>query len=261
MQIGAMNHPAHDPVAEIDWIGDVGFDFVDFTLEPPAADPDRIDVAAVRAALDGHSLGVVAHTAYYLPLASPFASIRQACLGEFRKALDVAHRIGATVMNTHFDKPPKFFTDRQIVEWHGEVLGPLCAEAAEVGVAIVLEHVPFGGVNQLELIERVLEGAPLLRFHLDSGHAKLERGYDRWDEYLDRLGSNLAHVHLSDNDGTADQHLPLGSIPRSTTDWPNHIHKLRASGYNGTITLEVFAPERDHLLLSRDLLRKWWEGA
>jgi sugar phosphate isomerase/epimerase len=184
-----------------------------------------------------------------------------ACPGEFRKALKAAHGIGATVVNTHFDKPPKFFTDRQVVGWHTEVLGPLCEEAAEVGVTIVLEHVPFGGAKQLELIESILERVPLLRFHLDSGHAKLERGYDRWDEYIERLGSKLVHVHLSDNDGTADQHLPLGSAPRSTINWPEHIHKLKASGYDGTITLEVFAPEKEHLLLSRDLLRNWWEGA
>ena len=33
MQIGVMNHPARDPVGEIEWIGTNGFDFVDFTLE------------------------------------------------------------------------------------------------------------------------------------------------------------------------------------------------------------------------------------
>ena len=115
MQVGVMNHPARDPVQEIDWIGHNGFDFVDFKLEPPAAAPEEIDVDAIRASLDRHKLGVVAHTAYYLPLASPFASIRQACLSEFTKALTAAHRIGATVMNTHFDKPPKFFTDRQVI--------------------------------------------------------------------------------------------------------------------------------------------------
>ena len=87
MQIGAMNHPARNPVAEIDWFGEHGFDFVDFTLEPPAADPDQIDVAAIIAALDRHHLGVVAHTAYFLPLASPFAAIRQACLGELRRGV------------------------------------------------------------------------------------------------------------------------------------------------------------------------------
>lgn len=261
MQIGAMNHPARDPLAEIGWIGRNGFDFVDFTLEPPAADSQHIEVDAVRGALDRHGLGVVAHTAYYLPLASPFVGIRQACLSEFRRALKAAHRIGATVMNTHFDKPPKFFSDRQTVEWHVEVLRPLCDEAAEVGLTIVLEHIPSAGSNQLAMVADCLEKIPLLRFHLDSGHAKVERDYDRFDEYVDRLGDKLMHVHLSDNDGTADQHLPLGAVVRNPTDWPAHIKKLKASGYDGTITLEVFSEEKEHLLSSRDLLKRWWDEA
>ena len=121
------------------------------------------------------------------------------------------------------------------------------------------KHIPFGGNNQLETICNLLDEVPLLAFHLDSGHAKLERGYDRWDEYIDRLGEKLRHVHLSDNDGTADQHLPLGAVPRSRTNWGEHIRKLKASGYDATITLEVFSPEKEHLLVSRDLLRSWWE--
>ena len=261
MQIGVMNHPARDPVEEINWIAHNGFDFVDFTLEPPAADPDDIDVDAIRSALDRLDLGVVAHTAYYLPLASPFASIRHTCLEEFRRALQAANRIGAKVMNTHFDKPPKFFSEQDTVNWHVEVLGPLCEDAAQLGVTVVLEHVPFAGGNQLEMISAILDKLPLLRFHLDSGHAMLERGHDRWNEYLDHLGHKLLHVHLSENDGSSDQHLPLGSAPRSTTDWPSHIKQLKATGYDGTITLEVFAPEREHLLLSRDLLKAWWDGS
>ena len=59
MQIGAMNHPARNPLEEIDWFGRHGFDFVDFTLEPPGADPGQIDPQAERAALDRHGLGVV----------------------------------------------------------------------------------------------------------------------------------------------------------------------------------------------------------
>jgi sugar phosphate isomerase/epimerase len=76
--------------------------------------------------------------------------------------------------------------------------------------------------------------------------------------YLEALGNRLRHVQLSDNDGTADQHLPLGAVTRSHTDWPAHIAKLRASGYDETITLEVFSPSREYALLSRDLLRSWW---
>jgi sugar phosphate isomerase/epimerase len=261
MQIGVMNHPSRSPLDEIEWIGNHGFDFVDFTLEPPAADPDQIDADAIRAALDRHHLGVVAHTAWFIPLSSPFASLRQACLDEFRKALAVAHRIGAPVMNTHFHKPPKSFHHEQIVEWHVEVLSRLCEEAAAVGITIMLEHVPRGGHDQLENIVGIMRKISSLRFHLDSGHALLERAYDRWNEYLERLGHLLLHVHLSENDGTADQHLPLGATARHTTDWPERIKRLRATGYDGTITLEVFSPHREYLLLSRDLLRKWWTEA
>jgi len=261
MKVGAMNHPAKDPLDEIEWIGNNGFDFVDFTFEPPAADANRVDAVAVRAALKRHNLGVVAHTAWYLPYGTPFGGIREACLAEFLRVLPAAREIGATVLNVHYAKPPSFFPDEQVIGWHVEVLSRLCDEAAAVGVTIVLEHVPFAGSEQLEHIVAVTERVPLLRFHLDSGHAKLERGYDRWDEYLSALGGKLLHVHLSENDGTADQHLPLGSAPRSATKWPEHIRKLKATGYDGTITLEVFSPEKEYLFASRDLLRKWWDEA
>ncbi len=51
--------------------------------------------------------------------------------------------------------------------------------------------------------------------------------------------------------------LRLASI---LLDWPQHIRTFKAIGYDGTITLEVFAPEKGYLLLSRDLLRRWWEA-
>jgi sugar phosphate isomerase/epimerase len=70
MKIGAMNHPARNPLEEIEWIGRQGFDFVDFTLEPSAA-TDHIDPAAVRTALDRHGLDVVGHTAWFISLGSP----------------------------------------------------------------------------------------------------------------------------------------------------------------------------------------------
>jgi sugar phosphate isomerase/epimerase len=49
-----------------------------------------------------------------------------------------------------------------------------------------------------------------------------------------------------------------GVLQVMPADWPQHIKKLQAIGYNGTITLEVFPPQKEYLLLSRDLLRKWW---
>lgn len=158
MKIGAMNHPARDPLEEIEWFGTNGFDFVDFTLEPPAADPDLIEPRAVRAALERHSLGVVAHTAYFIPYGLPFARVREAGLEEFRRALTVAGQIGATVMNTHYSKAPPFFSPEQVIGWHVEVLGRLCDEAAHLGLTIVLEHVPLAAATNWRTSRRSWTG-------------------------------------------------------------------------------------------------------
>ena len=53
-----------------------------------------------------------------------------------------------------------------------------------------------------------------------------------------------------------DLHLPLGC---GTVDVRNGIEALKRCGYDGTITLEVFTPDRHYLEYSRDRLRQLWE--
>ena len=260
MKIGAMNHPARDPVDEIEWFGRNGFDFVDLSLEPPAADPAEVNVEGIRATLARYDLGVVAHAAYFIPISSPFPSLRRVALQELHRTLKVAHHVGAQMMTVHYYGIPPLFPPERYPEWHVEALRPLCAQAAEMGVTILLENAP-GLPGQLDHIAHILEAIPTLGFHLDSGHAHVEGGIDMFEKYLERVGGRLMHVHLSENDGSRDQHLPLNSVPRSGIDWPARIKRLKTGGYDGTITLEVFAPDHAYLLQSRDLLRQWWEAA
>lgn len=260
MQIGAMNHPARDPLEEIEWFGQNGFDFVDLTLEPPAADPADLDIQAIRTALASHNLDIVAHAAYFIPISSPFASLRRTALQEFQRTLETAARLGARMLTVHYRGIPPLFPAERCPEWHLEVLEPLCDQAAGLGMTVLLENAP-GLAGQIEHIARILETIPGLGFHLDSGHTQVEGGVDMFEAYLERFTGRLMHVHLSENDGSRDQHLPLGAVPKVEIDWPARIARLKASGYDGTISLEVFAPERAYLLQSRDLLRRWWEEA
>jgi sugar phosphate isomerase/epimerase len=249
MKIGLMNRPREDLLEEIGWIGKHHFDFVDLHLAPPAANPHEIYVSAVKETLEKHRLGVVVQTPAMIPLGSPLQAVRRVALEEFRCCLHVAQQIGAGTLSTHFAFPDGDFSVDEIVSWHIETLAPLCKEASEAGVEVLLENSSASGHHQFNFILSILDKLPGLGFHLSTGHAKLEVHYDRFAEYLQRLGKRLMHVQLSDNDGTADQHLPLGSAPRSTINWPQHIHQLKENGYDGTMTLKVFSPEMDYVLL------------
>src|SRR5947209_4179961 len=119
MLIGTMNHPGRDVLKEIEWIAQEGFDFIDLTLEPPMADPRRVNAKAIRAALDETGLQVVGHTAYYLPLCNPFESIRRAAVEELKVCVEAFAQIGARWMNVHPDAQApmhdrKFVIDRNL---------------------------------------------------------------------------------------------------------------------------------------------------
>ena len=104
MLIGTMNHPAHDVVEEIEWMAAMGLEFLDLTLEPPAAASWTVNPHVIRDALAKHGMQVVGHTPYYLPLGSPIEDLRRAAVCELRRCLEVFSLIGARWMNLHPDR-------------------------------------------------------------------------------------------------------------------------------------------------------------
>ena len=76
VRVGSMNSPFLPLADEIGRIARAGFEFVDLTLEPPEAWPVRPD--EVQRLVASAGLDVVGHTAYYLPIASPFPELRVA---------------------------------------------------------------------------------------------------------------------------------------------------------------------------------------
>ncbi|MBN1674699.1 MAG: sugar phosphate isomerase/epimerase [Kiritimatiellae bacterium] len=79
-----------------------------------------------------------------------------------------------------------------------------------------------------------LASSPHVRFTLDTGHANAG-GY--MYELLARHGAErLGFVHLNDNNGIDDEHLPPG---RGTIDWPRLLHALHTCGYAGALNFEL----------------------
>lgn len=259
MLVGAMNFPGRSVIKEIHRIAEDKFDFVDLTLEPPATWlPDGKEIARL---LDDLGLGVVGHTAWHLPIASPFKELRAQSRDLYKRGLDCFADAGVTLVNVHPDQRVPMHSLDQVRKMNADAISLLAEDAAQRGITLMVENLDrlFSDVTDLEAI---LDAVPEVGFHLDVGHANLRLGRgqkNRTKDLLAAFGDRLSHVHLSDNrGGEGDLHLPLGA---GAIDWAGVARTLRDAGWDGTVTLEVFSREREYLRMSRKLWLNWWSEA
>lgn len=257
MKIGAMNHPGRDVVSELRWMAELKLDFVDLTLEPPAACSSVIDIPQIKRALRDSGLGVVGHTAYYLPFCSPFKALRKAATEEFKRCCEIFGELGAKWVNVHPDRHAPFHDRAFMVEMNLECFSETLPVARAAGVGIMIENLP-GHYNTPAELGWFLDRMPELGVHLDIGHSNLNVAVNTCPEICAAYGKRLAHVHIHDNKGgSADLHLPIGA---GNIDWPVMIRALKRAGYHDTVTLEVFTEDRHFLAYSRDRLRDLWDA-
>ncbi len=258
MLIGTMNHPMNDVLDEIAWMGEMGLEFVDLTLEPPAAAAWKVNPDAILRALEQNNMQVVGHTAYYLPIANAFDEVRRAAVGELRRAMEVFSRLGVKYVNVHPDRYTPMHGRPFFVRRNLESLRELLDDAERLGLELMVENLP-GDFNTPRQLADLLDPLPQVGLHLDIGHANLQVAQNTTEEILAAYGDRLRHVHLHDNrGGHEDLHLPLGT---GSVDVTRAVRCLRSVDYDGTITLEVFTPDRRHLAYSRDVLRREWSRA
>ena len=251
-----MNFPGRSIKKEIHRIAGERFDFIDLTLEPPAAWVG--DGKEVGELIRDLGLEAVGHTAWYLPIASPFPELRRVARDLYKQSLDIFSDADIRLVNVHPDPRVPLAATAQVRAQNADAIRGLCEDASERGVSIMVENLDrlFAGVDDLGAI---FERVPEARFHLDVGHANLRLGLgetNRTQALLAAFRDRLSHVHVSDNRGGADDlHLPLGA---GFIDWRGAIRALKETGWDGTVTLEVFSREREHLLTSRRLWLEWW---
>lgn len=254
MRLGMMNNPRLDVCQETRWAAAHGFEFLDLTIEGPCADLEHIDFRLLRSILQDTGLGIVGHTAPYLFFASPVPGLRRAAVEHVARAFEPLASLGVRWVNVHLLAAPRMFGRDDFVRWSTDCLVQLAEQSAAYGLKIMAEHPPDPSVLLADM-RKILDTDDRLGFHLDIGHAHVA-GIDL-DDLLRSVGLRLAHVHMSDNRGRLDDHLPMGA---GRIDWPTTIRCLKSFGYDDAITLEVFTPDLDYLLLSAAKVRGWWQG-
>lgn len=182
------------------------------------------------------------------------------------RALELAARWGASLavvhpgarlyepyLSQHEPLRPFCLPREQYLRWSAEGLERLVRAATRWGLGLAVENMPpsrFMGTlgDQVDDLRWLLAEVPGLGFCLDVAHAHLSGGLEAW---LGALGHRAVHLHLSDNRGTGDDHLGLGS---GSVPWEDLPARLAALGFQGTVVLEVYS--RAELVASRRLLER-----
>ena len=257
MKLGAMTRPARTLDAEITWIGQNGFDFVDLRMEAPGAALEKINWRTVGQQLRAAELGVVCQAAAYLPTDSPSPLVRQAALDELRRSIDAAQLVGASLCITHFHGWPAYLADQEGYDYTKQLYDVLLKHGAERGVAVALENSPRN-LHQLKYFRQIFHRLPTLKLAYNIGHSNINtNATGQTREHLFAFAERLAHVRLSDNDGRAAQYLPPGAASSGGIDLAHELRTLRSFQYDGAITLQIDG-DRHWLLASAAWVRELW---
>jgi len=256
MRFGAMNNPMCDVVEEITSFAEMGFDFVDLTLEPEQTYSARVDVGKVARALERAGVFAVGHTAWYLPIASPFPEFRELALKELQRCMNVFRDLGVTKMNVHPHLRAPLHDEEWVIAHNTDAIARLADMAAGMDMTILVENMP--GFSRVSQIKPLMEAVDNVKFLLDCGHANLDTPYHRAEELLANFGHRLGHVHVSDNRGGHDDlHLPLGV---GNINWTHVTRLIKNTGYDDTTTIEVFGDDDDYLKMSLRKIKFLWEN-
>ncbi len=263
MKYGAMNFPIKPLLKEIEEIGEMGFDYVELTMDPPEATPQKIlaQKKAIKEILNRYEMGMIGHLPTFVLTSDLYESLRSASLQENFDALEAGAELGIEKVVLHpsiITGLGKLLMDR--TKGYGmEAIETILKKSISLGITICVENMfpQAHFLSQPPEFQPVFDAFPELRLTLDIGHANLGGGRNRSSDFIQRYGYRIGHVHANDNFGKEDNHLPIGA---GIIDFERILRELKETPYDDTITLEVFSRDREYLKISKDKIKRMWEA-
>lgn len=251
MKFGAMNNPRNSLIEEVELFSGYGLDYVELTIEAPQATPEI--VRGLKDELSAYDLPFIGHMPWFLQITSPYPKVREAFINEAEKVIDAAAELQMPYVTIHPDFLKLHRKSRYILDATADSLGKLSAKSQDKGVRLCFENFEkehFSADDMRKLFKRV----PALGFTLDVGHAFMGQGnVDHIRHLIKKFRDRLVNVHIHDNFGANDDHLPLGA---GKLDYGAVVSELKKAGYEGGMTLEIHSQDREYIKVSRDKLLK-----
>lgn len=180
-----------------------------------------------------------------LDISSPDESKRRISVKTILKSIAFCREISCPQLVIHISSSPGVKT-REELEVNREKavksLSEITELSSESGVEVLLENMALhpGHLRLGTEVEELLELVDLFKGKavsvcIDTGHSVLNK-HDPGED-IRRADRYLASLHINDNDGERDLHLPPGE---GVIDWPEVYNALKDVGYNGVFILEIY---------------------
>lgn len=192
-------------------------------------------------------LGITFHAPFYdLRPGALDERIRDVTAARLDQVFDLVplFRPRSVVCHAAFDRRYYVSNEEAWLENSIRTWTPILRRARELGTSLMIENVYEDGPDELKLLLEHLGGhaggdRASVGFCFDTGHwnAFSLSPLERW---MDAMGPFIGQVHLHDNDGSGDQHLPVGE---GTFPFHHFMDALKKTGRTPIVTIEPHTRE------------------
>jgi len=227
----------------VDHAADLGAEVFEVAVE----DPDLIDAADLRAALDRRGLGAVVCGAFGpgRDVGDPDPAVRAATLAYLARLTQLAEALGAGIVaGPAYGSVglARLLGAAERRAEHDRVVGALreaAHDAAARGVRLALEPLNRFETDRVNTVEQGLRlcddvGHDAVGLHLDTFHLHLEERDSGAAVRAAAAAGRLFHVHACEND--------RGVPGRGQVAWGAVADALVDVGYDGDVVIESFTP-------------------
>jgi sugar phosphate isomerase/epimerase len=256
---GLLTNPSNDIISEIRNTHDLNFDYMEIGIEGPEGNPNIINKRKdeIVTLLHQFKQKPIAHTAYWIDLASDYDYIRHAWILQAIREIKTARKLGIDLINFHANIKGMFYGEKRKIVLDNLIksLREIVNQAKKYKVDVMLENVPFSnGIHNVDEFKYIIDNVATLFVHLDIPHAFTSGGMASVIDYINTFRDKIIHIHWHDNHGQKDEHLPIGN---GFIDHQEAVKALKDIGYERTITLEVFTNSDDAKSSADKLIGMW----
>jgi sugar phosphate isomerase/epimerase len=179
-------------------------------------------------------------------IASIHASVRYASMKLHRRTIKAAASAGASIYVVHPGQVAWTCCREQALQSMERSLQELRLMEKEFGIRVAVENMPKGDWLIYSRPSMDLGGLGTV---LDVGHAYTCGSLDEFMSFRD-----VIHVHLHDNSGSKDEHLPLG---RGRVDYAAVLRMVKSRGLSAVLELK----SEEAVIQSMEAIRRIGLGA